>query len=352
MDSLSQRGMSNSPSIAKVLTPNQTTAVSVIVPLFNKWNTVARAIESALQQDEVCVEVIVVDDGSTDGSDAVVREFGDRVRLVCQSNAGPSAARNHGARLATADLLVFLDADDELLPGCLAAHARARREAPDVRLSIASFRIMADDTVESEEHIDIRPAHTRGMNDFALVSDFDVAVVTNIAAAAICIDKSLFNQLGGFDENLRCWEISDFMYRAALAACTMALLHGIRVLIHQTKSNSQFERTYQDLKHKVHFAHRVLDGIDRIPPQQRLVPLRSIEDAMYSALLAGNLSELRGLALRAKPYRHDTRGLAKLCLWAAMPPTLTRVLFVLRAQLRRFCVVSHKHSGTTQNKTN
>jgi glycosyltransferase involved in cell wall biosynthesis len=72
-------------------------AVSVIIPLFNKAGTVGRAIESVLAQKHVVTEIIVVDDGSSDGSAAVVRSLNAPVILVEQSNAGPSAARNAGA---------------------------------------------------------------------------------------------------------------------------------------------------------------------------------------------------------------------------------------------------------------
>jgi len=96
---------------------------SVIVPNYNNAATLARAIESILGQDYPAHEIIVVDDGSRDESAAVVARFGARVRYIFQENAGVSAARNHGARVATGNWLAFLDADDIYLPGRLSAHA-------------------------------------------------------------------------------------------------------------------------------------------------------------------------------------------------------------------------------------
>jgi len=96
---------------------------SVIVPNYNNAATLARAIESILGQDHPAHEIIVIDDGSKDESAAVVARFGTRVRYIFQENAGVSAARNHGARVATGNWLAFLDADDIYLPGRLSTHA-------------------------------------------------------------------------------------------------------------------------------------------------------------------------------------------------------------------------------------
>jgi glycosyltransferase involved in cell wall biosynthesis len=89
-------------------------SVSAIVPLYNKQATVTRTIDSILAQTRDDLEVIVVDDGSTDNSvEQVLKVTDSRVRLIRQKNAGPGAARNAGASQARSPLLAFLDADDE-----------------------------------------------------------------------------------------------------------------------------------------------------------------------------------------------------------------------------------------------
>jgi len=90
----------------------QNPLISVIIPVYNGERYLAEAIESALAQTWEPVEIIIVDDGSTDGSADVASRFASSVKYDLQPHAGPGAARNRGARLARGDYLAFLDADD------------------------------------------------------------------------------------------------------------------------------------------------------------------------------------------------------------------------------------------------
>ena len=90
--------------------------VSIIIPCWNAEDYVGEAIESALAQTYANVEVIVIDDGSTDGSLEVIRSFGDRVRWETGPNRGACAARNRGLELSRGELIQFLDSDDLLFP--------------------------------------------------------------------------------------------------------------------------------------------------------------------------------------------------------------------------------------------
>ena len=94
--------------------------VSICIPTFNRRSLVTRAVDSALAQGCADREVIVVDDGSTDGTgEDLCSRYGDSIRYLYQEQSGPSAARNLGAREARGRYLVFLDSDDTLFPGAL-----------------------------------------------------------------------------------------------------------------------------------------------------------------------------------------------------------------------------------------
>lgn len=105
------------------------TAITVVIPLYNKESSIERSVQSVLSQSFKNFELIIVDDGSTDGSAAVVERFNDeRIRLIHQENGGPSKARNTGVEHACGEWIVFLDADDELLPGALETFERHTNE--------------------------------------------------------------------------------------------------------------------------------------------------------------------------------------------------------------------------------
>lgn len=94
---------------------------SVIIPLYNRRETIGKAIESVLAQSEQDFELIIIDDGSTDNPQSVVKTFKDeRIRFIQQKNAGSSTARNHGIKAANGQYIAFLDSDDIFLPHHLA----------------------------------------------------------------------------------------------------------------------------------------------------------------------------------------------------------------------------------------
>ncbi|SVB83840.1 uncharacterized protein METZ01_LOCUS236694, partial [marine metagenome] len=90
--------------------------ISVIIPTYNRRNTLPRAVESVLNQIYKPIEIIVVDDGSTDGAKEMCSEMYPLVRYIYQANSGVSSARNTGIKSASGDWIALLDSDDEWLP--------------------------------------------------------------------------------------------------------------------------------------------------------------------------------------------------------------------------------------------
>ena len=114
--------------------------ISVIIPCYNHASTIARCLESVFAQTYTPIEVIVVDDGSTDRLETALASFLSRITFVRQENKGGPAARNHGFRESTGDLVMFCDADAQLRPDALTTMARALDAHPEAAYAYASFK--------------------------------------------------------------------------------------------------------------------------------------------------------------------------------------------------------------------
>jgi glycosyltransferase involved in cell wall biosynthesis len=108
--------------------------VSVVIPSYNRAALVVEAVGTVLSQEVKDIEVLIVDDGSTDATEGVVRAFGPRVHYIRQDNQGPAAARNTGIRIARAPLIAFLDSDDLWMPGKLRRQLYLLDRNPSVNL--------------------------------------------------------------------------------------------------------------------------------------------------------------------------------------------------------------------------
>lgn len=129
-----------------------TPLLSVVIPTWNRARLVCEAIDSALNQRAGQVEVIVVDDGSTDDTASVLaRSFGSRIHLLrLPRRRGVGAARNAGIRLASGEMLAFLDSDDLWLPGKLDAELRVLERFPDAEAVVSDSLTFVE--VQAEEH--------------------------------------------------------------------------------------------------------------------------------------------------------------------------------------------------------
>ena len=133
--------------------------VSVIIPAFNAAAYLAESIRSVLSQDFPHIEIIVIDDGSTDSTLSVARQFGDVVRTVAGPHLGLAAARNRGIAISQGDLLLHLDADDLLTEGSITARVKALGSAFDIITGRLEC-FFSPDVREDVERRFILPEHT------------------------------------------------------------------------------------------------------------------------------------------------------------------------------------------------
>lgn len=151
--------------------------VSVVLPVFNGARFLGEAIRSVVGQDYRLVELIVVDDGSTDGSAEIVRTVAPESVLIQQENAGPSAARNSGLAIARGDYLAFIDADDVWPPGKILRqlHVLINEEAADVTLGLTRC-LLSDGTLSEPRFFMQLGCGLYHREAFERVGRFDAAV--------------------------------------------------------------------------------------------------------------------------------------------------------------------------------
>jgi glycosyltransferase involved in cell wall biosynthesis len=188
--------------------------VSVIIPTYNSGVFIAEAVQSVLDQTYRRFEVIVVDDGSSDGTGLALRAFGNSIRYFYQENRGPSAARNTGIKAARGEYICFLDSDDLWAPDKLELQLKVLEEYPEIGLV---FSDEADLSVPESAHSSIlsRKAfysdlvHQRPVqNAFAKLLIENFVLTSTVMARKVCFATS-----GLFDETLRVVEDRDLWLR-------------------------------------------------------------------------------------------------------------------------------------------
>ena len=191
--------------------------ISIIIPLYNKEASIATALRGVLAQTYQDFEVVVVDDGSTDGGAAVVETFEDpRIRLIRQENAGVSAARNRGIAEARGAHVAFLDADDEWMPEFLEEIAALIAEYPECRARATNY-IFNSNGVKSPTILRKMP-FTEGRG--VLTNYFEVASCSHppMWTSAVCIERTLLQEIGGFPVGIKSGE--DLLTWARIAVRT------------------------------------------------------------------------------------------------------------------------------------
>jgi len=188
--------------------------ISVVIPLYNKEKYVRRAVDSVLAQSFRNFELIVVNDGSTDNSPAIVRQYSDpRIRLIDQENRGVSAARNRGIRDAQGELIAFLDADDEWKSTFLETIKKLAANYPSAGLYVTSYRIVMPNGRERDAKFrTVRPAYIGVVQNYFGNAYRDAIVTSNTAVIA----KRVFDTVGFFDEGIRFGEDLLMWYKVAL----------------------------------------------------------------------------------------------------------------------------------------
>jgi glycosyltransferase involved in cell wall biosynthesis len=217
---------------------------SVIIPVYNKERFLKNTLQSVLSQSFADFEVILIDDGSTDQSKAVIDEFNDaRIQYFYQNNSGAAAARNFGITKAKANYITFLDADDYWYPDCL-MHFKSMIER------FAGEPVFAS-AVEVENEKNILPAqYSIAKSQTPQIVNFFEASLRESAICTSCavFHKSVFERIGYFDTTLKNGEDTDLWIRIGLE---FNLVFSHEIMARYVYDAQSLSRGSQHLAHKL-----------------------------------------------------------------------------------------------------
>jgi glycosyltransferase involved in cell wall biosynthesis len=183
-------------------------SVSVIIPVYNGAKFLSEAVESIRRQNYHPLEIIIVDDGSTDETAALVASLGEDIRYVYQRNRGPAAARNTGLAMARGDVIAFLDADDYWPPNKLKIQLARLNDNPKIEVVLGRVQYTGLFTALERKIQFEGPDNT----------------LINVHLGSGIFRKSVFDKVGVFDETLRFYEDHDWFLRVREQGISMVII--------------------------------------------------------------------------------------------------------------------------------
>jgi glycosyltransferase involved in cell wall biosynthesis len=280
--------------------------VSVVMPAYNVAWCIGRAVDSVLAQDFRACELIVVNDGSTDGTRALLEGYGAVITVINQENRGMSAARNAGIRRARGTYVAFLDADDWWLAGKLARQVELMHGRPEIGFSSTTVRVEDDDG----RLLNLWRCPNGSTEILATLFAQNAAIAGG--CSAVMARRDLLDRVGLFDESLRGFEDPDLWMRLAAVSGYACIDETLAVILRRQQSVSRNLDSMRVAALRSMRKNRTL-----LPPELRGRFWRSCLAGVYTdyakpAYRAGRLGLAYGDTLRALMLSPLGRG--RLCL--------------------------------------
>lgn len=269
--------------------------VSIVVLSHNRRDRIVQTLDSVLQQRHPNVEIVVVDDGSTDGSLEILESMGDRIRLHAQENTGVAGARTAGCRLARGELIAFQDDDDLMPPHRIVRSVEALRANPDAVLAFGQYALIDENDERTGEVY--RPSMPAEGEDFVRIEDGYHAIITDAARPlphTTVFRREAGEAAGWFDERFyRCHEDGDFLARIAVGR-PIVYVPEVVSLYRVIDGSGSLSRPSTDTTYcRILYMLKHLEEVR--PPRQDT--RRSIERRLYDALRQLDVQMLDGSAL-------------------------------------------------------
>ncbi len=303
--------------------------VSVIIPTYNSAHYIVEALESVFEQTFQDFEIIVIDDGSIDGTGEVLKKYGERIRFLFQDNGGPASARNRGIRIARGEYIAFLDADDIWLPTKLEKQVGLFHQSEHlgmVTTGVCSF--------------DEKGVFGFSTNKRKILMEGDIArnifLRSNVGTPTVMVRKEIFDNIGSFEENIRQAEDDNMWIRIA-AHYEVALIdevlikvrnHPHRMTLNKSELLESVQMNIQLLKTK--YGETVKKKIEKAIP----IKISQVQFSIgYGHYESGNYREARKAFFKGAYHRIWFWKNPLYLLLTLIPSRLTTLLKLLKRKL-------------------
>jgi len=260
--------------------------ISVVIPTYNRYEVLKRALKSVYAQTHMSKEIIVIDDGSTDETSQITEEF-PHVRYIYQKNSGVSSARNLGIQNSTCQWIAFLDSDDEWHEDKLSSHVEFHSLNPDMLISYTDEKWIRDN-----KEVNLPKKYQKyGGDIFSKCLSHCI-----IAPSATLIHKSLLDSVGLFDESLEVCEDYDLWLRVAHK--NQIGLIDKKLITKYGGSDDQLSMKHWGMdRFRVIALEKLLDN-SFVLDKQRREEVRETILKKYNLLLKGAIKHKRGLDIK------------------------------------------------------
>ncbi|MBI2870415.1 MAG: glycosyltransferase [Candidatus Omnitrophica bacterium] len=211
--------------------------VSVVIPAYNAARYVKEAIDSVLAQTYPSIEIVVVNDGSTDNTLDILATYGDRIQVVTQKNGGPSVARNKGIRFSRGEFIDLMDADDAWLPTKVEKQVEVLKSDPEIGMvTCSAFYVDGDGKLLS-----VRKAGRYATREEARQAFYVRNWIVG-GPSAVMIPRTCFEEVGIFNSNIKTMEDWDMWIRVTDRFRVVSLLEPlVRYRVHEHNLHKNVE---------------------------------------------------------------------------------------------------------------
>lgn len=298
--------------------------VSVVIPTYNRAAKICQAVESVLHQTYRNIEVIVVDDGSTDDTQARLQHYRDRIRVVCQENAGPGAARNHGINVARGNILAFQDSDDTWLPTKLEKQVALLESAGSTVpccLCNAILNCLDGCQVSTFDYAHLKPQSETGIWENPTAILLTRFVLFN---QLVAVRRPVLEKLGGFNKDFICLEDYDLALRLSFEG-PWAFIREPLAIWNQGSAGSLSEKALAERawlrETELKVRQGILSGLSDNSPGNELKPLmrqelsRTQRELRSAILLESRSPHRRVLGWTLKHIEHYRSAIYRRSPW-------------------------------------